>query len=55
MQNQELLVEHYHKTYDLTFTVWEKRNQTLLVLLAVVGFSTLLTFNVALLNKSNFC
>lgn len=47
MQNQELLVEHYHKTYDLTFSVWENRNQTLLILLAVVGFSTLLTFNVS--------
>lgn len=47
MQNQELLVEHYHKTYDLTFSVWESRNQSLLILLAVVGFSTLLTFNVS--------
>ncbi|UNH32463.1 MULTISPECIES: hypothetical protein [Morganellaceae] len=47
MQNQELLVEHYHKTYDLTFSVWESRNRSLLILLAVVGFSTLLTFNVS--------
>ncbi|EOC1344329.1 hypothetical protein ACI09M_003751 [Cronobacter dublinensis] len=47
MQDNELLVEHYHKTYDLTFSVWESRNQSLLILLAVVGFSTLLTFNVS--------
>lgn len=47
MQDKELLVEHYHKTYDLTFSVWESRNQSLLILLAVVGFSTLLTFNVS--------
>lgn len=37
----------YYKTYDLTFSVWESRNQSLLILLAVVGFSTLLTFNVS--------
>lgn len=47
MQNQEMLVEHYHKTYDLTFSVWESRNQSLLILLAVVGFSALLTFDVS--------
>ncbi|MDE1480156.1 hypothetical protein [Xenorhabdus bovienii] len=47
MQEKELLVEHYHKTYDLTFSIWESRNRTLLILLAVVGFSTLLTFNVS--------
>lgn len=47
MQGNELLVEHYHKTYDLTFKIWENRNKNLLILLIVVGFSTLLTFNVA--------
>jgi hypothetical protein len=47
MQEKELLVEHYHKTYDLTFSIWEGRNRTLLILLIVVGFSTLLTFNVS--------
>ncbi|WP_210451422.1 hypothetical protein [Pantoea ananatis] len=47
MQGNELLVDHYHKTYDLTFSLWEKRNNNLLILLIVVGFSALLTFNVA--------
>ncbi|EPN9527234.1 hypothetical protein ACT5AM_001902 [Cronobacter malonaticus] len=47
MQDKELLVDHYHKTYDLTFSIWESRNQSLLILLAIVGFSTLLTFNVS--------
>lgn len=47
MQANELLVEHYHKTYDLTFAIWENRNKNLLILLIVVGFSALLTFNVA--------
>lgn len=47
MEEKALLVDHYHKTYDLTYSVWESRNMTLLILLAVVGFSTLLTFNVA--------
>ncbi|MBU9828435.1 hypothetical protein J1779_00550 [Rahnella sp. FC061912-K] len=47
MEEKSLLVDHYHKTYDLTYSVWESRNMTLLILLAVVGFSTLLTFNVS--------
>ncbi|CAI0994857.1 TPA: hypothetical protein ACSTLY_003552 [Serratia fonticola] len=47
MEEKTLLVDHYHKTYDLTYSVWESRNMTLLILLAVVGFSTLLTFNVS--------
>ncbi|MGC6061451.1 hypothetical protein [Enterobacter kobei] len=47
MQDKELLVDHYHKTYDLTYSVWQSRNLSLLILLATVGFSTLLTFNVS--------
>lgn len=47
MQNSELLVDHYHKTYDLTFKIWESRNKNLLILLTLVGCSVLLTFNVA--------
>lgn len=45
--NAEILAEHYQKTFELTLITWEKRNQTFLLLLAVVGVATLLTFNVA--------
>jgi hypothetical protein len=41
----ELLTEHYQKTFELTLEVWNHRNQTFLILLAVVGAATLLTFN----------
>jgi hypothetical protein len=42
----DLLVEHYHKTFDVALLVWEQRNRTFLMLLAVVGAATLLTFDV---------
>jgi hypothetical protein len=42
----EVLAEHYQKTFELTLMTWEKRNQTFLLLLGVVGAATLLTFNV---------
>lgn len=42
----DLLAEHYEKTYETTLKVWEQRNRTFLILLAVVGVATLLTFNV---------
>ncbi|OAI06223.1 hypothetical protein [Methylomonas methanica] len=42
-----ILADHYQKTFELTLVTWEKRNQTFLLLLAVVGIATLLTFNVA--------
>ncbi len=42
----EILAEHYQKTFELALMTWEKRNQTFLLLLAVVGAATLLTFNV---------
>ena len=35
--NVEVLAEHYQKTFELTLMTWEKRNQTFLLLLAVVG------------------
>ena len=40
----EILAEHYQKTYELTFELWKQRNQTFLILLAVIGAATLLTF-----------
>jgi hypothetical protein len=43
----DLLTEHYQKTFEVTLAVWEQRNRTFLVLLAVVGGATLLTFNVS--------
>src|SRR5262245_65882553 len=44
---EKLLAEHYQKTFELTLTVWEQRNRTFLILLAVVGVASLLTFNVS--------
>jgi len=43
--NAELLAEHYQKSFEVTLEVWGQRNQTFLLLLGVVGFATLLTFN----------
>lgn len=43
----ELIAEHYQKTYELTLQMWEQRNTTFLLLLAVVGTATVLTFNVS--------
>ena len=45
-EGTNLLVEHYHKTFEVVLSVWEQRNRTFLILLAVVGAATLLTFNV---------
>ena len=42
----DVLAEHYQKTFELALMTWEKRNQTFLLLLGVVGAATLLTFNV---------
>jgi hypothetical protein len=38
------LVDHYQKTYELTFTLWGDRNKTFMILLAVVGTAPLITF-----------
>jgi small-conductance mechanosensitive channel len=43
--NAEILAEHYQKTYELTYDLWKQRNQTFLILLAVIGGATLLTFS----------
>jgi hypothetical protein len=40
-----ILAEHYQKTYELTLEMWRQRNQTFIVLLAVIGAATLLTFS----------
>lgn len=42
----KIVAEHYQKTYELTLQMWEQRNTTFLLLLAVVGAAALLTFNV---------
>ncbi|MEE8586796.1 MAG: hypothetical protein V3T83_18290 [Acidobacteriota bacterium] len=42
----KLTAEHYQKTYELTLQMWEQRNTTFLLLLAVVGAATVLTFNI---------
>jgi hypothetical protein len=43
--NTQILAEHYQKTYELTYELWKQRNQTFLILLAVIGAATLLTFS----------
>jgi hypothetical protein len=40
----ELVVSHYQQTYDLTYKFWEQRNRTFLILIAVIGVATLLTY-----------
>jgi hypothetical protein len=42
----QITADHYQKTYELTLQMWEQRNTTFLLLLAVVGASAVLTFNV---------
>lgn len=44
MTPAEALVEHYQKTYELTYEMWRQRNRTFLLLLGVIGVATLLTF-----------
>jgi len=46
-QGTDIVAEHYQKTYELTLQMWEQRNKTFLLLLAVVGAAALLTFNVS--------
>jgi hypothetical protein len=46
-EGTNLLAEHYQKTFEVTLEVWNQRNKTFLLLLAVVGGATLLTFNAA--------
>jgi hypothetical protein len=50
MEKAELLVDHYQKTYELTFELWKQRNVTFLVLLGVIAVATLLTFGPAQTN-----
>jgi hypothetical protein len=46
MNTAELLADHYQKTYELTLETWKERNRSFLLLLAVIGTASLLTFNV---------
>jgi hypothetical protein len=46
IEHTSLLVEHYQKTHEITLSSWEQRNRTFLLLLAVVGGATLLTYKV---------
>lgn len=38
------MVDHYQKTYELTFDLWASRNKTFLLLLGLVGSAPLITF-----------
>jgi hypothetical protein len=42
----QAVVDHYQKTYELTYELWKQRNRTFLLLLVVIGAATLLTFEV---------
>ena len=43
-EKPELLIEHYQKTYELTYQLWSQRNRTFLLLLAVIGAAAVLTY-----------
>ncbi|MGB8770659.1 MAG: hypothetical protein WCC92_13645, partial [Candidatus Korobacteraceae bacterium] len=40
----QCLIDHYQKTYELTYTLWKGRNKTFLILLGAIGVATLVTF-----------
>ena len=46
-----LMVDHYQKTYELTYEVWRQRNRIFLILLGVIGAATLLTLRVPQANS----
>ena len=46
-----LLVDHYQKTFELTYELWKQRNTTFLILLGVIGAAILLTFQVSETNS----
>ncbi len=46
----DILAKHYQKTFELTYEIWKQRNRTFLVLVAVIGAGTLLTFRAAQAN-----
>lgn len=46
-ETNKMMAEHYQKTSELTLQMWEQRNTTFLLLLAVVGAATVLTFKVS--------
>jgi hypothetical protein len=43
-ETAKLLIDHYDRTYELTYKLWEQRNSIFLVLLCVISIATLLTF-----------
>ncbi len=38
------LVDHYQKTYELTYRLWQGRNKTFLILLGAIGVATVVMF-----------
>ena len=38
------LVDHYQKTYELTYRLWQGRNKTFLILLGAIGVATFVMF-----------
>ncbi len=40
----ELLIEHYERTYELTYKLWVQRNRTFLVLVGAIAAATLLGY-----------
>jgi hypothetical protein len=43
----KVLIEHYQKTYELTYSLWQQRNSAFLILMGVIGLAALLTFQSA--------
>jgi len=40
----KIFIEHYQKTYELTYEFWKQRNGIFLYLIGTIGLATLLTF-----------
>jgi hypothetical protein len=38
------LVDHYQKTYELMYALWQGRNKTFLTLLGAIGVATFVMF-----------
>jgi len=47
----EILIDHYQKTYELTYMMWKQRNRLFILLIIIIGVATLLTFRVSEANS----
>jgi hypothetical protein len=45
------LIEHYQKTYEMTYKLWEERNQTFVLLIGTIGVATMVTLKIPQANS----